>query len=58
MITELNYTTTNTYLIDGECGTLLLDTGWAGTFPAFCKELGEKGRKLQEILDRIEIKGR
>ncbi len=49
MITELKYTTTNTYLIDGEHGTLLLDTGWAGTFPAFCKEMGEKGRKLQEI---------
>ena len=49
MITELKYTTTNTYLIDGEHGTLLLDTGWAGTFPAFCKELGEKGRRLQEI---------
>ena len=49
VITELKYSATNTYLIDGERGTLLLDTGWTGTFPAFCKELGEKGRKLQGI---------
>ena len=49
MITELKYSTTNTYLIQGEKGTLLFDTGWAGTFPALCRLLGEKKLKLQEI---------
>ena len=49
MVTELSYTTTHTYLIDGAKGTILFDTGWAGTFSAFCREMGEKGRNVQEI---------
>ncbi len=49
MITELKYSNTNTYLIEGDKGTILFDTGWAGTFGAFCKELGEKHKKLQDI---------
>ena len=38
-IIELKYSNTNTYLICGDKGTLLFDTGWAGTFPDFCKEI-------------------
>ena len=49
MITELKYSSTNTYLIGGSKGSLLFDTGWAGTFHALCKALGEKGLKLQDI---------
>ena len=49
MITELKYSNTNTYLIEGDKGTLLFDTGWAGTFAAFCRELGEKHKVLQDI---------
>jgi len=48
-ITGLRYSTTNTYLIEGERGMLLFDTGWAGTFPAFCHALGEAEIPLQKI---------
>lgn len=49
MISEIKYSNTNTYLIHGKNGDLLFDTGWAGTFGAFCKALGEKDLKLQNI---------
>ena len=49
MITELHYSNTNTYLISGKKGNLLWDTGWAGTFPLFCRALGEQKQKLQDI---------
>ena len=48
-ILELNYTSTNTYLIRGRIGLLLFDTGWAGTFRDFCREMGEKGIPVQDI---------
>ena len=48
-ISELKYSNTNTYLIRGERGVLLFDTGWAGTFPAFCKCMGDTGIPVQEI---------
>ena len=48
-ILELHYSNTNTYLIRGDKGCLLFYTGWAGTFPAFCKSLGEAGAKLSDI---------
>ena len=48
-ILELRYSATNTYLIRGRRGSLLLDTGWAGTFPLFCRALGEAKARLQEI---------
>ena len=48
-IIELHYSNTNTYLIQGSKGYLLFDTGWAGSFPAFCKSLGEVGVKLSDI---------
>ena len=48
-IHELHYSNTNTYLIESEKGKLLFDTGWAGTFPAFCKAMGEIGIPVQDI---------
>lgn len=49
VVHELHYSNTNTYLIEGEKGNLLFDTGWAGTFPAFCRALGEIGIPIQRI---------
>ncbi|MCH5194341.1 MAG: MBL fold metallo-hydrolase [Oscillospiraceae bacterium] len=49
MISEIKYSNTNTYLIHGKHGDLLFDTGWAGTFGAFCRALGEKKLHLQDI---------
>ncbi|MBQ6231674.1 MAG: MBL fold metallo-hydrolase [Eubacterium sp.] len=48
-VTLLKYSNTNTYIIEGSRGTLLFDTGWAGTFNEFCGALGEAGKKLQDI---------
>ena len=52
-IIELKYSKTNTYLIKGEKGNLLFDTGWAGTFKEFCKTMHanrERVRKIDYIL--------
>ena len=48
-IHELKYSNTNTYLIEGDNGKLLFDTGWAGSFSSFCKELGELHIAVQDI---------
>ena len=48
-IHELKYSNTNTYLIAGDKGKLLFDTGWAGTFPSFCREMGELHVPVQSI---------
>ena len=48
-ISLIKYSNTNTYLIEGERGAILFDTGWAGTFPMFCAELGRQGKKLNDI---------
>ena len=48
-VTELHYDNTNTYVIATDRGTLMFDTGWAGTFPKLCKELGQKGLRLQDV---------
>jgi glyoxylase-like metal-dependent hydrolase (beta-lactamase superfamily II) len=53
-IHELHYSNTNTYLIEGDRGKLLFDTGWAGTFPAFCKACKDIGVSVQDI-DHILI---
>ena len=53
-ISLLKYSNTNTYLIEGESGAILFDTGWAGTFPAFCAELGRLGKRLDNI-DHVVI---
>ncbi len=49
MVRELHYSPTNTYLITGTEGALLFDTGWAGTFRAFCSEMGRIGMPVQKI---------
>ncbi len=48
-VRELRYCNTNTFLIEGDHGKLLFDTGWAGTFPLFCRALGELKVSVQEI---------
>ena len=48
-IYEIKYSTTNTYLIEGTGGRILFDTGWAGTFPAFCRAVGECNIQVQNI---------
>ena len=53
-IHELHYSATNTYLIEGERGRLLFDTGWAGTYDAFCRAMGELRIPVQSI-DHILI---
>lgn len=49
MVIELKYSGTNTYLIRGTNGSILFDTGWAGSFPQFCRALGEAGATVQEV---------
>jgi len=49
MVKELYYSSTNTNLIGGTKGLLLFDTGWAGTFRAFCRAMGEIGIPVQQI---------
>ncbi len=46
---EMKYTNTNTYLIDGDKWKLLFDTGWAGSFRAFCSAMGEIHIPVQDI---------
>ena len=48
------YSPTNTYLIEGTKGRILFDTGKAGTFPAFCRTMREKGIPVRSI-DHILI---
>ena len=36
---RLKYGNTNTYFLQGTCGSILIDTDYAGTMPAFYKEL-------------------
>ena len=48
-ILKVYYSNTNTYLIEGESGNLLFDTGWAGTFTAFCHAMGELNVPIQDI---------
>ncbi len=48
-IHELKYASTNTYLIEGDSGMLLFDTGWAGTFPMFLRAMGELNIPVQKI---------
>ncbi len=48
-IHELHYSNTNTYLIEGDNGKLLFDTGWAGTFSAFCKACKNISVAVQDI---------
>ena len=45
MLTKLKYGNTNTYLVHGSCGILLVDTDWAGTLPGFYRAI--KAQHLQ-----------
>lgn len=49
MVIELKYSNTNTYLIKGAKDYVLFDTGWAGSFNAFCKEIGYNHVSIDEI---------
>ncbi len=48
-VTELHYSATNTYVISGDNGVIMFDTGWAGTLQRFYQELGTKGIQLDNI---------
>lgn len=48
-IQELFYSRSRNYLIVGERGVLLFDTGWAGSFPEFCRALKKTGVALHDI---------
>lgn len=43
------YGNTNTYLLRGSKGNLLLDTDWAGTMPLFYKEIKRQGISIRDI---------
>lgn len=49
MVSKLKYGNTNTFLIRGTHGNLLIDTGYAGTLPAFYKAIKEHGIKISDI---------
>ena len=46
---RLKYGNTNTYIIPGKTGALLVDTDYAGTLPAFFKALKQNGIKMNDI---------
>lgn len=46
---RLKYGNTNTYLIPGSGGFLLVDTDMAGTLPAFFKAVKEAGARLADV---------
>ncbi len=48
-ITRLKYGNTNTFLIRGETGSLLIDTDYAGTLPAFYRAIKAQGIALSGI---------
>ncbi len=49
MISKLRYGNTNTFFIQGERGSLLIDTDFAGTLPAFYKAIKEHSIKISDI---------
>lgn len=49
MITKLKYGNTNTFLLHGSRGSLLIDTNFAGTLPLFFRELGKNNLKISDI---------
>ena len=49
MLTRLQYGNTNTYLIRGSAGILLVDTDWAGTLPAFYKAIKAQNLQVSDI---------
>lgn len=51
---RLKYGNTNTYFLQGTCGSILIDTDYAGTMPAFYKELKKNNMTITDILDNGE----
>ena len=49
MVSKLKYGNTNTFLVHGESGYLLVDTDYAGTMPAFYRALKEHNIKISDI---------
>ncbi|MBQ9120112.1 MAG: MBL fold metallo-hydrolase [Lachnospiraceae bacterium] len=49
MVQILKYGNTNTYYIASGTKGLLVDTAWAGTLPAFFKEIKRKNIKVEDI---------
>ena len=49
MITRLRYGNTNTFLIRGKEGNLLVDTDMAGTLPMFYKAIKQNGIRISDI---------
>ena len=50
MVIKLKYGNTNTFLIRGERGYLLVDTDYAGTLPAFYGDIKQHNIKVSDIL--------
>ena len=48
-VQRLKYGNTNTFLIRGGGGSLLVDTDYAGTLPAFFRALGASGTDVRDI---------
>ena len=46
---SLKYGNTNTFLIEGSNGSLLVDTDYAGTLGAFYKALKQNDRRIRDI---------
>ena len=49
MVTKLRYGNTNTFLVRGSRGNILIDTDYAGTLPAFYKSIKEQEISLKDI---------
>ena len=49
MVIKLKYGNTNTFLIRGNGGSILVDTDTAGTLPAFYKAIKENGIQVNDI---------
>ncbi len=50
MVSKLRYVNTNTFLVQGENGYLLVDTDYAGTMPAFYRAIKKNNIKVNDIL--------
>ena len=48
-VKKLKYGNTNTFFIDGKGGSLLIDTDYAGTLPAFFKAIKAEGISVKDI---------
>ncbi|MBP3809927.1 MAG: MBL fold metallo-hydrolase [Clostridiales bacterium] len=49
MLTKIKYGNTNTVLLRGDRGSILIDTDYAGTLPAFYKAIKGLGIKVSDI---------